>query len=66
MSERDILDNLVDNLRNALIIIAGHAKAVIQQVDRIQLAWDRLEKEIRGCPYAGKDGAKCKLIKRGQ
>lgn len=65
-SERDILDNLADDLRNALVILGNTPKVIIFQVDRMQLAWNKLEKEIRRCPYAGKDGAKCKLVRKKQ
>ena len=71
MSNKDALDNLAHDVRNALTVIlfvaqkmGQNAKEMNIQAKRMKNAWERYEKEVRGCPYAGKDGAECKLCQR--
>lgn len=54
---KDPLDHLAHNLLNPLVII-------LQQVKRIELAFKKCNDDLRYCPYAGREGSKCKKINK--
>ena len=66
---KDILDHLAHDIRNALTVIffvaqkmGQNSKEMNIQAKRMKTAWDKYEREVRQCPFAGREGAKCKDV----
>lgn len=53
----DPLDRLAHNLLNPLVII-------LQQIKQIETAFKECNEDMRPCPYAGREGSKCKKVNK--